>query len=163
MAFFVLSFSMVGSACYAEVPPSAKGPSSVPAQGSTLAVVKAAATGQWSDGWYQGAAGYEKAIQEYKQTQKPVAVYINVGWCPYCRRFEKNVLSSPAVKNFMKDKIKVSLNPEAGPRENEIVSQYRIRGFPSFFLHSPQSVQAMQLNTGVSPEEFIQLFEKAQK
>ena len=158
IAFFLLSL-LIGSGCFAEAPsPSQAKPS---AQGVTPAVSQP--VGQWSEGWYKGADGYEKAIQEYRQTQKAVAVYVNVSWCPYCRKFEKGILSSPIVKDFMKDKIKVSIDPESGAREKEIVAQYRIRGFPSFFLHSSKTMQAMQLSTSVSPEEFIKNFEQAQK
>ena len=118
---------------------------------------------QWSDSWYQGASGYDQAIEEYKRTNKPMVVYISVGWCPYCRKFEKEVLSSPLVQNMLKDKIKVNINPEAGSRENAIAFQYGIRGFPSFFLHPPQPAGAVQLYTGVTPEKFVDFFRQVLK
>ena len=160
-ALFLLSFVITGSGCYANsVPPPTQESAAVPAQGVAPAAVKT--TGQWSDGWYQGAEGYSQAVQEYKKdTKKSMVVYINVKWCPYCRKFEKGVLSSPLVVDFMKDMIKVNINAEAGPKEEDIASQYGIRGFPSFFLHPPQPGRAVQLYTGVSPEEFIKFFDSS--
>lgn len=157
IALFFMSFFILGASGYAEVPPASQEASSVSAQGT--APVAAKATGKWSDGWYEGADGYDQAVQEYKKTNKPMVVYISVGWCPYCRKFERGVLSSPKVMDFMKDMIKVNLNPENGRRENAIASQYGVRGFPSFFLHPPQPGRAVQLYTGVSPEEFIKFFD----
>ncbi len=149
-----MSFLLIGPGCYAEDPQASYGPSSV----SMPAGVPA--TGQWSDGWYQGASGYDQAIDEYKRTNKPMVVYMSVGWCPYCRKFEKEVLSSPLVQDMLKDKIKVNINPESGSRANAIAFQYGIRGFPSFFLHPPQPAGAVQLYTGVTPEKFVEFFKQ---
>ncbi len=118
---------------------------------------------KWSDGWYEGSEGYTTAFDEYKKTDKPMAVYISVGWCPYCRKFEKEILSSPAVKEFLKDKLMVNVNPEAGPEENALASHYRVTGFPSFYVHVPRSDTVIRLYTGGSPREFIQQFEEATK
>jgi len=157
-----LSFLLVlAQGCYAEEPQTiVPKPQGAPVSADP-AVAAVPVTGQWSDGWYQGAEGYDKAVQEYKQTNKPMFVYMSVGWCPYCRRFEKAVLSTPAVRDFLKDKIKVAINPESGERENELASEYRIRGFPSLFLHPPQPARPLQFPTDVSPEEFIALFHRA--
>ena len=114
-----------------------------------------------SDSWYEGADGYVKASKEFKQTHRPMVVYFYASWCPYCRRFEKRVLSSPQVQEFLKDKIKVRINPEAGDRENSLAFRYEINGFPAFFLHPAQSESAIQLPTGVSADQFIQIFEQA--
>ena len=118
------------------------------------------AQGPWSEGWYQGANGYDQALEEHKRTNQPMVVYMSVGWCPYCRKFEKEVLSSPSVQEVLKDKIKVNIDPESGNRENALAFQYGIRGFPSFFLHPPQPGRVVQLHTGVSPEKFIGFFEQ---
>ncbi len=150
---WLISFLM-GAGCYAEDPPASTWPSS----GAMPPQVPAAS--QWSEGWYQGASGYEQAIEEYKRTNKPMVVYLTVGWCPYCRKFEKEVLSSPLVQGMLQDKIKVSINPESGSRENAIAFQYGIRGFPSFFLHPPQPARAVQLYTGVTPEKFVEFFKQ---
>jgi len=144
----------MGAGCYAEDPLAPTWPSSV------ATPTQVPATGQWSEGWYQGASGYEQAIEEYKRTNKPMVVYLTVGWCPYCRKFEKEVLSSPLVQGMLQDKIKVSINPESGSRENAIAFQYGIRGFPSFFLHPPQPARAVQLYTGVTPEKFVEFFKQ---
>lgn len=150
ISFFLFSFLLVGSGCFAEDPQL----STVPAPADVPL------TGQWSDSWYQDASGYDQAVEEYKRTNKPMAIYISVGWCPYCRKFEKEVLSSPLVRNAMKDMIKVNLNPESGSRANAIAFQYGVRGFPSFFLHPPQPASAVQLYTGVAPEKFIEFFKQ---
>lgn len=89
-----------------------------------------------------------------------MVVYMSVGWCPYCRKFEKEVLASPIVQKAMKDMIKVNINPESGNRENILAFQYGIRGFPSFFYHPPQPGGAVQLYTGVSPEQFVEFFKQ---
>ena len=61
----------------------------------------------------------------------------------------------------MKDMIKVTINPETGDRENAIAAKYGVQGFPSFFLHPPQPGRAVQLYTGVMPEEFMAQIQQA--
>lgn len=161
VSLFLLSFLIVGSGCHAEGSQSSNPPVSSIDPTVVATPVTAQATGPWYEGWYQGAEGYDKAVEEFKRTHQPMLVYMSVAWCPYCRKFEKEVLSSPGVRDFLKDKIKVTLNPETGPRENAIAFQYGIRGFPSLFLHPPQPAQALQFPTNVTPEEFVQLFRQA--
>ena len=158
VSLFLLFFLLLGPGGYAE------DFQATHESGAPVALpVASPATGLWSEGWYQGAPGYDQAIEEYKRTNKPMVVYMTVGWCPYCRKFEKEVLSSPLVQNMLKDKIKVSINPESGSRENAIAFQYQVRGFPSFFLHLPQPNGTVQLATGVSPEQFVDFFKQVLK
>ncbi len=154
---FLMLLSLIAPACDAQDPSSYQ----VSSPSAETSVVSA--PGQWFDGWYQGAAGYAQAVEEYKQTNKPMVVYMTVGWCPYCRKFEKEILLSPRVQDMLKDKIKVTINPESGSRENAIAFQYGIRGFPSFFLHPPQPGGAVQLYTGVSPQRFVEFFDQILK
>ena len=116
----------------------------------------------WTGDWLKEANGYGRAMDAYVgSSDKAMAVYIYVGWCPYCRKFERDILASPQVMEFMKDKIKVRVNPEDGERENAIVDQYQIRGFPSFFIHSAKTRTIRQIPTNITPEQFIQIFQKA--
>jgi len=120
-------------------------------------------TGDWTTGWYSDAEGYERAFADYERMRRPMAVYINVKWCPYCRVFEKKILSDPRVRQFMRDVIKVKINPESGRREYAIAARYRVMGYPSFFVHPPNQDKTIQLYAGVSPEQFIEIFKKTLK
>ena len=121
----------------------------------------ASAQSGWSSGWYENAEGYALAVAEYEKTNKPMAVYFEVEWCPYCRQFEKSVLANPGVAALMKDMIKVRVNPETSARANVIAFQYGIMGYPSFYVHPPKPGGTVRLYTGVSPQQFIDLFQKA--
>jgi len=158
ITFFFLTFFLIGSGCYAQ-----DSDSSYVSSSASVASSPTQITRRWSDGWYQGASGYDRAVEEYKRTNQPMVVYMSVGWCPYCRRFEKEVLSSPSVQAMLKGKIKVNINPESGSRENTIASQYGIRGYPSFFLHPPQPDGAVQFYTGVTSEQFVEFFKQVLK
>lgn len=138
----------------AEVPPPA------PSVTTPAVAVMKSAQPSWSDGWYLGAEGYAQALDEYEKTNKPMAVYVNVTWCPYCRKFEKEILSSPLVQDFLRDKIKVHIDPEKSKQENTLVFQYGVKGFPSFYVHPPQPSGTVRLFTGVTPEQFIETFKK---
>ena len=121
------------------------------------------AASPWSEGWYAGAEGYAKAVEEYEKTDKPMLVYFTVAWCPYCRRLEKGVLSSPRVREFLKNMIKVNINPEASQKENGLAFQYGVWGFPSLYLHMPQTKKTLRLYSAETPDEFIEQFPETVK
>ena len=135
-------------------------PAASPVVTASTASSADAASG-WSAGWYKGTSGYAKGLEEYRKTKKPMIVYVSVSWCPYCRKLENGNLSSPAVQNYLKDMIKVNINPESSEQENELASRYGVRGYPSFYLHPPQPSRTVQINTGVSPEQFVESFKQA--
>ena len=118
---------------------------------------------KWLEGWYEGGDGYTAASEASQTAHKPMAVYVSVGWCPYCRKFEKEILSSPAVREYLKDKIMVRINPEASRKENGLAFQYQVTGFPSFYVHTSQADKVVRLYTGGTPQEFIEQFEQASK
>ncbi|MBU9889476.1 MAG: thioredoxin family protein [Candidatus Omnitrophica bacterium] len=134
-----------------------------PGMGELHAAAFGSVSSPWSEGWYENAEGYEEAMAEHKRTGKPMGVYMTVTWCPYCRQFEKRVLSSSVVKDYLKDKILVSINPEAGRRENVLAYRYRVTGFPTFYVHRPGSERVTRLYLSGTPREFIQEFEDASK
>ncbi len=113
-------------------------------------------SGKWSDGWLRGENGYITATEEYDKTDKAMLVYMSTSWCPYCRSFEKKVLSNPEVHEFLRDKIKVLINPELTEGEATIAEHYRLRGIPAFYMHPPKSDRTLRIFTNVRPEEFLE-------
>jgi len=113
---------------------------------------------EWARDWEAGAGNYAKTFEKAASSGEPVAVYIYTDWCPFCRRFEKEVLSSQQVQAFMKNKKKVFINPEKGSEESDIAQKYGVRDYPAFFVHVPKAKVLGKLKTFVSPSEFIHSF-----
>jgi thiol:disulfide interchange protein len=117
-------------------------------------------------GWLSGADGLYGALASIKKqgSPPPMVVYFYTDWCGYCRQFERELLSTAAVKRYFQDVLAVRINPEKGPRERQIADYYGVSGYPAFFVHSNRShtlsrVERMRVVEGrprmLSPDEFI--------
>lgn len=119
--------------------------------------------------WFEGAAGFERAMEEAKQSGKPVLLYFRTDWCPYCKQFERELLSSSEVRDFCEDVIKVTINPEVGAEENRIAAAYSVRGFPAIFMHPvegrPRQLRRTVMRDGgvalQTPDEFVATLSRA--
>ena len=87
-----------------------------------------------SSSWYESASDYLQAKEEQERLKVPLFVYFRTSWCPYCKKFEKDLLSSDEVTQFMKSVVKVRIDPEAGPEERSLANQYGVTGYPSIFI-----------------------------
>lgn len=89
--------------------------------------------------WLDGANGYARGMEQAQSTGKPMLVYFYTDWCPYCRKFENNLLPQPEVKKALENFIQIRINPEKGAREGRLADQYRVRGYPSVYFFNPLS------------------------
>ncbi|HEY9419830.1 MAG TPA: thioredoxin family protein [Thermoanaerobaculia bacterium] len=114
--------------------------------------------------WHEGAAGFREAMKEAEADGLPVAVYFYTDWCPYCRQLNTELLAKPAVEEHFKRVVKVRINPEKGAAEREVANQYKVRGYPAFFVHPSAKGTAVQVQGQVregngwrvkTPEEFV--------
>ena len=119
--------------------------------------------------WYEGAAGFERAVEEARREERPLVVYFRTEWCPYCRQFEQDLLDTEEVEIFMKKIVRVTINPEAGPDENSLAASYGVRGYPAMFVHpatleQPRYVQRTLVQDGktrlMNPVEFVQMLSR---
>ena len=120
--------------------------------------------------WKYGAEGMLEATQQYEVDPKPILLYFYTDWCGYCRQFERELLTSKELQNFLEDEvIAVRINPE---RDNgaRISRRYGVRGFPALFVHSSESkvisrVDRMKVVEGrpqlMTPAEFIDVVRQA--
>src|SRR5207249_6373176 len=56
-----------------------------------------------SASWYEGGQGYNRAWQEWKQSHAPAIIYFHTEWCGYCREFERELLSSEEVNEYVQN------------------------------------------------------------
>ena len=119
-----------------------------------------------TENWFQGAAGYERAIQLQKELNLPVVVYFWAGWCPYCQALDSKYLPTAPVQEYLREVIKVRIYPEQGPAERELAKRYDVKGYPSFFIirspsAKPVKVHPFRGSKNLTPEQFAEACQKA--
>jgi thiol:disulfide interchange protein len=120
-------------------------------------------------GWYENASGYQKALSEQQATGRPMLVYFYAGWCPHCKRFTAEILSSPKMQAYVKKYPHVRIAPDNGEAEKKLMSAFGAEGFPSFFVvkvnTKPVKMETHTTGHGQArlktPDEFIAGIERA--
>ena len=86
------------------------------------------------EGWYEGASGYERALDDQKASGRPVLVYFHTEWCGWCSKLERDVLSTSAFRDRYGSVLKVRVNPDENRPNAELASRYGVHGFPTVIV-----------------------------
>jgi hypothetical protein len=86
------------------------------------------------ENWYEGSPGYAEAAGLGRDSHVAMIVYFRTDWCPYCKRFDRDIMPSAEVATFLKTIIKVRVNPEQGPNELALANSFGVHGYPSIFM-----------------------------
>lgn len=90
---------------------------------------------------------FEVAKKLSKESKKPLLVlFTGSDWCRWCKKLEKNILSTEKFKEFAKDKVvflyldfpdkkKMPLNERMQNRK--LAEKYNVEGYPSLLVISP--------------------------
>jgi thiol-disulfide isomerase/thioredoxin len=118
-----------------------------------------------ADRWLYDASGYARALELQRELKVPLIVYFYADWCPYCNRLDSEYLPSAPVQQYLRGVVKVRINPEHGPAEEEIASRYGVRGYPTFLImrnltSPPVNVQPFRKAGNLSPAEFVNACER---
>jgi tetratricopeptide (TPR) repeat protein len=87
--------------------------------------------------WDHGAYGYDYALQEAKEKEKPLVLYFHNDECEWCEDMDRDYLASYAMEVFLIDIPKVEINPDRGEAEEALTAQYEIPNFPAFLITIP--------------------------
>lgn len=89
-----------------------------------------------SSQWYEGHAGYRKALRVSRVQKAPVYIYAYTDWCGFCRAFESQMLPLPGVQEVLSGYVKVRINPEHSKQDRQLFDRWGGRGYPSFWIQS---------------------------
>jgi len=101
--------------------------------------------------WHEGASGWDRAVEENRETGTPIALYFRVGWCPYCRHLEQLVLPAPPVIPTLRRVIKVQVDPERSAWERRFARRFSIKGYPTLWLLPGPDEKGRRVATGGRP------------
>jgi thiol:disulfide interchange protein len=120
--------------------------------------------GPVSASWYEGAAGYDRAWPEWQESHAPALIYFYTDWCRYCKEFERELLSSNEVKEYLQGVVKVRINPEDGSQDQKVAQMFGVTGYPAIFLIPSGASKPIRLSRYkkagdesalMSPTEFV--------
>jgi disulfide reductase len=87
---------------------------------------------------------YAQALRQAKNENKPIFLFFTGSdWCPWCKRFEKEILQTPEFSNLLGKKVifvkadfpqSIPQNPALQEQNEQLKTQYSIRGFPTIIL-----------------------------
>ena len=118
------------------------------------------------ENWFYGAAGYEKALNLSMNDELPLIVYFKTDWCGWCKKMDRDYITSLELKRSLTNILKVEINPDNGKVEKSIAKIYGCTGYPSFFVSVPSfDVEAERLHPfmkqkDLTTSEFVNVIKK---
>lgn len=116
-----------------------------------------------SDSWFENSGGHSAGEYAAKSSGHPMLVYFYTTWCPYCTKFENQVLASAAVKSVLAGFVKVRINLENSQFDQDLARDYGVRGVPSVFFKNPKNGKIQSVESIRSPGKFLADAEKFYK
>jgi thiol-disulfide isomerase/thioredoxin len=123
------------------------------------------ARGRVTSDWYTNPGDLQRPFGEQESAEVPLVVYVYTDWCQYCRAFERGLLTSSVVDQYLRDNaVKLRLNPETSREANALSHKLGVKGYPTFLVSipgdTPQPVSIYSEGTQLkAPEEFIKTIE----
>jgi tetratricopeptide (TPR) repeat protein len=112
--------------------------------------------------WYHGASGYEDALEEVMNAEKPLILYFHSGSCKWCKKLDSEYLASYEVDQFLSKIAKVEMSSSKEAPEKALYDTYGVTGVPSFFVLIPsmdskpaKSISPFVKGNHMTPDEFI--------
>jgi len=111
----------------------------------------------------------EKALEQAKKENKSVLVeFTGSDWCPPCKMMRKEVFSKEefvkaASKNFILVEIDMPRdNKEVAKKNEPMVKKYKVDGFPTVILLSPEGKEFSRFYASEHPktEDFLKRLDK---
>ena len=87
--------------------------------------------------WYHGASGYEDALDEVIDAEKPLILYFHRENCKWCKKLESEYLASDRVDQFISNIPRVEISSAKEAHEKALYDKYGVTGVPAFFVLMP--------------------------
>ena len=96
---------------------------------------------------------FQSAISESEKTNKPMFVYFEASWCPYCKQLESETFTNQDVQNKIAENyIPVKVDGNSNP---ELCSRYNVFGFPTIVIIDSNGEKLDVIKGFHSPSELL--------
>jgi len=95
----------------------------------------------------------DSALQDAKNTNKPIFIDFYADWCSYCKELNESTLSDPNVKKKLnQDYVKVDINTDQNP---DLSSRYKIYSLPTLVILNSNGQEIKRQEGYVSADQLL--------
>ncbi|UCF83132.1 MAG: tetratricopeptide repeat protein [Desulfobacteraceae bacterium] len=112
--------------------------------------------------WYHGAPGYEAALNDAMNEEKPLVLYFHRESCKWCKKLNSEYLASYDVGQFLSEIPRVEFSSAKEDLEKALYDKYGVTGVPAFFVLIPaldskpdKRISPFSKNKHMATHEFI--------
>lgn len=87
--------------------------------------------------WYHGASGYEDALDEVIEAEKPLILYFHREDCKWCEKLESEYFASDKMDQFITNIPRVEISSAKEAAEKALYNKYGVTRVPAFFVLIP--------------------------
>ena len=106
---------------------------------------------------------YQTALKKAETTNKPLMMVLGADYCPWCRKFERNTLSSSLIKTVLEKEV-ITLVVDKKFDIESFPSEFQTQLTPKVFFINPKTNKSFYETTGyIKKSEFLEDLEKMLK
>lgn len=98
----------------------------------------------------------EQALTLAQNENKPVLAYFGAYWCPYCSKFDRQVLKQTTVSDYIKDHYVFARVDSEADNFAALRHRYGVVSFPTLLILNSTGELVRQLPPSFDPDEFLQ-------
>jgi thioredoxin-related protein len=76
----------------------------------------------------------DQALQQAKQTLKPLFVDVFADWCTWCHKLDQDVYTNPKFVQYMKNHVMLKVDSEDNGKGTHFAEKYQVTGLPTLLV-----------------------------
>lgn len=101
--------------------------------------------------------GYNEAMAQGRDFDKPVFLHFTAPWCSWCKKMKKETYTDPKVIRFMTDNfVAVMIDTEKLP---SLARKYAVNGLPTLWFLDAKGKGLTSIEGYVGPEKLLRVLE----
>lgn len=125
-----------------------------------LVITDSASSYDFAD-WGSGADGYDIALLDAEEEEKPVVLYFHSETCKWSKKLTNTYLAHNDIEEFLTEIPKAQIEPDQGTLEEAIADKYGVKEYPALLIFvptinsKPERLHPFSKDHNMSVEEFL--------